>query len=339
MKALLCVVIFAVLVSCAVSLKPLAEEEYEYLFNKWTQQHSKKYSSPQETVHRYNIFKANMVHIRTQNAAKKSFTLAMNQFGDLTNAEFRAQYNGFVPLDNEFLRSQNYANLFDVVTPDTKDWVDEGKVTDVKDQGQCGSCWAFSSTGSLEAAYAISNNVTKDKLISLSEQQLVDCSTAQGNQGCNGGLMDQAFQYVISNKGLGSEASYPYKAVDGTCQQVPSEICITGYTDVTPNNEDALKTAVAQQPVSVAVDASGLDWQFYSSGVMSDACGTQLDHGVLAVGYGTLNGQTYWKVKNSWGKGWGMQGYVLLKRGSGSGSPGECGITLAASYPTGAAHC
>jgi len=339
MKAVIALLVLATLVVATVALKPLREEEHEFLFTKWAQQHGKTYTSPQETIHRYNIFKSNMDTIRAHNAAKKSHTLAMNRYGDLTNAEFKAQFNGFVPIDNSFLREKNTAQLPTSNLPKEIDWTTSGKVTPVKDQGQCGSCWAFSSTGSLEASYAISNNVSGSDLISLSEQQLVDCSTAQGNQGCNGGLMDQAFQYVISNKGLGSESDYPYKAVDGTCQSVTSQICITGYTDVTVNSEDALQAAVAKQPVSVAVDASGLDWQFYSSGVMSDACGTQLDHGVLAVGYGTVGGVDYWKVKNSWAATWGMEGYVLLKRGTGTGNPGECGITMAASYPTGATKC
>jgi len=205
----------------------------------------------------------------------------------------------------------------------------------VKNQQQCGSCWAFSTTGSTEAAYAIENNAAP---ISLSEQELVDCSTAQGNQGCNGGLMDQAFQFIISNGGLCSEDAYPYTAQDGTCESstCSSVVTVSGYTDVTPSDEDALQAAVAQQAVSVAVDAGGSDWQFYAGGVLSDACGTELDHGVLAAGYGTTSGTPYWYVKNSWGADWGDAGYIMLKRGTGSGNPGECGITLSASYPTGA---
>jgi len=150
--------------------------------------------------------------------------------------------------------------------------------------------------------------------------------------------MDDAFQFIITNGGLCTEEAYPYTAEDGTCESstCTSAVTIAAFTDVTPNSEDSLQSAVAQQAVSVAVDAAGSDWQFYSSGVLSDACGTSLDHGVLAAGYGTYNGSPYWQVKNSWGADWGMSGYVLLKRASGSGQPGECGIAMDPSYPTGA---
>jgi len=220
------------------------------------------------------------------------------------------------------------------------DWVKANRVVPVKDQAQCGSCWAFSAVGSTESAYAIKHNTVP---ISLSEQELVDCSGAQGNHGCSGGLMDQAFQFEITNHGLCTEAAYPYEARDDTCRDstCKSAFCITGFKNVPANNEGALQAAVAQQPVSVAVDAAGADWQFYSGGVMKDACGTSLDHGVLAVGYAhdATSGLDYWTVKNSWGTGWGLKGFVLLKRGTGSGHPGECGIAMMSSYPTGASAC
>jgi len=185
----------------------------------------------------------------------------------------------------------------------------------------------------MESAYAIENNVAP---ISLSEQQLVDCSQAEGNQGCNGGLMDQAFQYVITNGGICKEGDYPYTAMDGTCKssQCTCAVKISAFTDVS-QTEAALTAAIVQQPISVAVDASS--WQFYSTGVMSNCVFTQLDHGVLAVGYGSASGQAYYKIKNSWGTSWGMQGYILLARNV--GGVGECGITQASSFPTGATAC
>jgi C1A family cysteine protease len=147
--------------------------------------------------------------------------------------------------------------------------------------------------------------------------------------------MDNGFQYIIKNHGLGSEASYPYTASDGTCRNVPSVVTITGYRDVPSNSETALLTAVAQQPVSVAVEADQNHFQFYSSGVMTASCGTNLDHGVLAVGYGTDNSTSldFWKVKNSWGADWGVKGYILLGRGAKFGSKGQCGIQMDPSYP------
>jgi C1A family cysteine protease len=199
----------------------------------------------------------------------------------------------------------------------------------VKDQGQCGSCWAFSATGSIEGANALKNKV----LYNLSEQQLVDCSTFEGNQGCNGGLMDQAFQYVVSN-GLGTDEAYPYTATGpNACKNVSSVVTLSGFKDVPKNSEVALMTAVVQQPVSVAVEADQDSFQFYSGGVMTKPCGTSLDHGVLLVGYGNTAGQDYYKVKNSWGADWGDKGYILLGRGAAFGQSGQCGIQMDPSFP------
>jgi len=217
--------------------------------------------------------------------------------------------------------------------PTSVDWRTQNAVTPIKDQGQCGSCWAFSTTGALEGIVAIKTGT----LTSFSEQQLVDCSSSYGNEGCNGGLMDQAFQYIVDKKGLCSEASYPYKAVDGSCKTctVVSGSNISGYQDVAANSESSLQAAVAGQPVSVAIEADTMVFQFYSGGILSDpSCGTQLDHGVLAVGYGTDSaGKAYWIVKNSWGNSWGEQGYIRLARNV-SAKQGECGIAMQASFPT-----
>lgn len=216
--------------------------------------------------------------------------------------------------------------------PDSVDWTTKGVVTPIKNQGQCGSCWAFSTTGSLEGAFAIANK----QLQSFSEQQLVDCAGSFGNQGCNGGEMDDAFKYVEKN-GLCLEMDYPYKGTDGTCQaskRVPA-VRISGYTDVASKDLDALESAAAGRPISVAVDAAGLGWQLYKGGVYSGglfgACGTALDHGVLVVGYDRSGG--YWKVKNSWGATWGEKGYIRLKKSTGKGA-GTCGLAMEPSYPT-----
>merc|ERR1711904_220337 len=210
--------------------------------------------------------------------------------------------------------------------PASIDWSTKGAVTKVKDQGQCGSCWAFSSTGGLEGQWEIATGSLK----SLSEQQLVDCS--KQNSGCNGGLMDYAFSFYKSTS-VASEDSYAYTGRDGTCKSsytaaIP-EGGVTGYKDI--SSESALLDAVANPgPVSVAIEADQMSFQLYSGGVLTGSCGTNLDHGVLAVGYGSESGTDYWKVKNSWGASWGDNGYVLIQRGV-----NKCGIADGPpSYPT-----
>ena len=232
-------------------------------------------------------------------------------------------------------RLNNVYHAQGAAVPDSWNWATKGAVTPIKDQGQCGSCWSFSTTGSVEGCTFIATG----KLVSLSEQDLVDCSTAQGDQGCDGGLMDDAFQYIIQNKGIDTESCYPYTAEDGTCHY--SKSCcgatITGYTDVTSGDEKALLEAVYKTPVSIAIDASQSSFQFYSGGVYSDSgCSSQqLDHGVLAVGYGSTGGSDYWIVKNSWGSSWGLSGYIWMARNDNN----MCGVATMPSYPTGCNTC
>merc|ERR1711862_379756 len=212
---------------------------------------------------------------------------------------------------------------------DAVDWVAGGAVTPVKNQGSCGSCWSFSTTGALEGAWEIATG----HFVSVSEQQFVDCS--KQNSGCSGGLMDYAFAFAEGTS-LCTEGTYAYTASDGTCSPGGCTVAIpkggvTGFTDV-EHNEQALMSAVSLQPVSVAIEADRSAFQSYNTGVLQGNCGTQLDHGVLCVGYGIDNGVDYWKVKNSWGSSWGEAGYVRMLRGK--GGDGECGILKSASYPS-----
>lgn len=303
-------------------------------FTSWALKHNKTYGSIFEQDYRRSVFDANVLRIRAHNSGNVTWRMGLNKFADLTSREFRKRY-----IKGAFKRSYNYFNNVNLHTsnitalPSSVDWTAHGAVTPVKNQGQCGSCWAFSTTGSVEGAHFLKNG----SLASLSEQQLVDCSDSQGDQGCNGGLMDYAFAYIIANKGITSEANYPYTASDGNCNTRKSAqiyATISGFKDVTPNSDTDLMTALVQQPVSVAVEADQDSFQLYKSGVMTAACGTALDHGVLAVGYGSAGGNNYYKVKNSWGADWGMKGYILLGRGPQyNGGAGQCGILSAASYP------
>jgi C1A family cysteine protease len=330
-------ILFACLISIAVALPALKQGEYNFLFSKWMKQHSKAYTTPQERSQRLAIFTANLDYIRAHQAnPNRTWELKMNQFGDLSNDEFVGIYTGYTPIQRSYIRAKNekVITLPQRILATDIDWRSKNKVTPIKDQGQCGSCWAFSAVGSTESCYAVENNV--DATVQASEQQLVDCGGAEGNMGCNGGLMDYAFQFIIDNKGICTESGYPYTARDGTCQKTCTKtLTISGFTDVPANDATQLLAAVQTRPISIAVDAGGSDWQFYSGGVLNDqGCGTSLDHGVLAVGHITSGSTPYWIVKNSWGTSWGAQGYIYIADQGGKGA-GICGINMDPSYPTG----
>jgi len=302
----------------------------ELSFHEWTSQSGKIYPSQQEWVMREKIYNDNAAKWAVHNAQNLGWTQGPNQFADLTAHEFKARYTGGY-VRNTPRQAVSNTTVGNAANPSSVDWTTKGAVTPVKNQGQCGSCWAFSATGSMESATFIG----KGTLPSLSEQQLVDCVTADA--GCNGGLMDDAFAYVIANGGITSEALYPYTAVTGTCKNpLPKSVAsISSFTDVTPGSEVALETAIVQQPISVAVEADQAAWQAYTGGVVTANCGTNLDHGVLAVGYSTdANAGDYYLVKNSWGTAWGEKGYIRIGRGASYGANGLCGIQMDPSYPT-----
>ena len=272
----------------------------------------------------------NQEFIQNHNSENHTFLVEENQFINRTyKDEFTIHGNHYL-----IHNSSTYHDIPIIDIPITDkvsvDWRDEYKVSSVKNQESCGSCWSFSSVGSTESAWAIKHNM----LYNLSEQELIDCSLQ--NHGCHGGSMDLAFQYIMNN-GLCTNLSYPYIAKgqqcnNNTCQSLVS---ISNYSDVSPNNETLLKSAVAIQPVSVAIQANKRSFQMYQSGIYSDPdCGFKLDHGVLVVGYGydkDLN-MKYWIIKNSWGKSWGENGYIRILRDS-TDNRGLCGIAMDPSYP------
>jgi len=312
----------------------------EQLGNPWAlfkRVHEKQYSSVEEESARRTIWEANLAKIRKHNIEADlgihTYTMGMNKYGDLTHEEFVKQMNGLkmtVNVDTSDFDRHTFLPAMNVDLPAKVDWRTKGYVTPVKDQGQCGSCWAFSATGSLEGQHFAKTQA----LVSLSEQNLVDCSGKFGNMGCDGGLMDSAFQYIKANKGIDTEKSYPYEAEDGKCRFKAANVGATdtGFVDIKAQNETDLQNAIATiGPISVAIDASQDSFQFYKSGVYNepDCSSTELDHGVLAVGYDTDGSKPYYIVKNSWGTSWGNKGYIWMSRNA----KNQCGIATMSSYP------
>ncbi|KAK9278661.1 hypothetical protein L1049_028234 [Liquidambar formosana] len=312
-----------------------SEERLWELYERWRSHHTVS-RSLEEKHRRFNVFKKNVKYVHEFNKQDKPYKLKLNKYGDLTNHEFRSTYASSKVNHHRMFRGAPRGNgtfIYEKVTniPPSVDWRKKGAVTGVKDQGQCGSCWAFSTVVAVEGI----NQIKTSKLVSLSEQELVDCDTVE-NEGCNGGLMEYAFEFIKQKGGITTETNYPYKAEDGTCDDSKLNapvVAIDGHETVPANDENALLKAAANQPIAVAIDAGGSDFQFYSEGVFTGDCGTELDHGVAIVGYGTtLDGTKYWIVKNSWGPEWGEKGYIRMQRGI-SAKEGLCGIAMEASYP------
>lgn len=308
---------------------PLIPAEHKWALYK--ARFSKSYESLEAETKAMEAFIDNDAMIVKHNAnASYPYKLGHNAMTDMSWEDFRSSRLGYRPRPGRERKVNEALHDLAKDAPPSIDWVSKGAVTGVKDQGSCGSCWAFSTTGALEGAYQIASG----SLVSLSEQMLVDCDTT--DDGCSGGEMDDAFEWIETDGGLCSESTYSYTALDGVCSQSACEkkVTLTDFEDVPVNDEDALKAAVAMQPVSVAIEADQEVFQAYKSGILdSTACGDSLDHGVLVVGYGTADdGTDYWRVKNSWGVSWGMDGYLLMARGE-----NMCGIAEEPSYPTGAA--
>lgn len=321
---------------------PLVNSKLFERFENWLSEFKIKYESEHHLYELLQKWGDNDEYIDMVNSNKLGYTLSHNQFSGMNMDEFR-QYVSNIGNPIYKKREPSYMSeldYFNMTLPKTINWVSSGAVTPVKDQGQCGSCWSFSTTGALEGAYYIKNA----HLVSFSEQQLVDCDNLKNggrNHGCNGGLMDSAFSWIDKNNGLCDESSYPYVSQDGDVKQSCQKKCnivygsdITSYIDVPVSSDTSMMSALMINPVSIAIEADERDFQLYKSGVFTGKCGTNLDHGVLAVGYGTLEGLDYYLVKNSWDTSWGDNGYIMLGRGPQyNNGDGQCGILLEASYP------
>lgn len=253
--------------------------------------------------------------------------LGLNQFADWTDEE----YKSILGFKYDATKEQTKVEILESVElPDSLNWVTEGKVTPVKDQGTCGSCWSFSTTGSIESAYWIQNGSE----ILMSEQQLIDCSVDYGNNGCSGGLVEYGYHYA-TDVPLETEDQYPYKATNQKCQAktLPGDIKLSDFKEVQRFDPNQLATALVKGPVSVGVDASGIAFKLYKKGIITRWCGDSIDHAVLLVGYGTDKGTDYWLIKNSWSTTWGEAGYFRVARDMKDTGTGMCGIQQTPSYP------
>jgi C1A family cysteine protease len=314
----------------------LSENDEWKQFSNFQEKFTKKYGSITELENRFQIFRTNLRNIVIHNLDRsQNFTMGVNQFTDLTPEEFKSMYiNGGAKNNLGSFGCKSFSSNA-AGAPASIDWTNKGVVNPVRDQGQCGSCWAFATTANAESVWAIS----KGQLLDLSEEFLVDCATGAGyyNMGCNGGQPDSALKYMINN-GQCTEASYPYTSgvtkTAGPCQKFTSAgVKFSSCSDVTPKDQVALKGAVAISPVVIAIEADTRYFQSYTSGILdSTACGTSLDHAVEIVGYGTENGMDYWKVRNSWSSSWGEGGYVRIKRTSSTNDIGICGVAAEPSF-------
>ncbi|CAG13112.1 unnamed protein product, partial [Tetraodon nigroviridis] len=317
------------LLSASSALYLLERDADEQHFKSWMALHNKAYSV-QEFHQRLQIFTENKRRIEKHNGGNHSFTMGLNQFSDMTFAEFRKRFLWSEP-QNCSATKGSYMKT-NSPQPESIDWRTKGNyVTPVKNQGACGSCWTFSTTGCLESVTAINTG----KLVPLSEQQLVDCAWDFNNHGCNGGLPSQAFEYIKYNKGLMTESGYPYTAFEGKCKYKPelAAAFVKNVVNITAYDEKGMEDAVAtHNPVSFAFEVTD-DFMHYKGGVYSSSrCHKTTDkvnHAVLAVGYGNNNSSVpYWIVKNSWGPYWGENGYFLIERGK-----NMCGLAACSSYP------
>jgi C1A family cysteine protease len=301
------------------SSRLLASDPVSASWVHWKQTNGKSYGTDTEESFRKGVFTTNYHRVNSWNVSGATSTLALNKFADLETSEFAAIYAG--AKKSKFMKAKKAVKMNVASTPSSYDARTEGLVSSVKDQGQCGSCWAFSAVGAVEGARAKGGA----ELQQFAEQQVVDCDINDGNQGCNGGFMNRALTWIASNP-LALESDYAYTAQDGTCQypiSTPGSISESGSVMA---DKDQLKSAIySRGPVSVGIEADEYSFQLYNGGVITSGCGSSIDHGVTAVGYDSSNGEDYFIIKNSWGADWGMNGYVNIQHD-------QCGVIDEAVY-------
>jgi len=338
--------------ACSVQADDVSHDDDTIEWANFKSKHHKHYMTHTEDMKRFNQWLTNRALILQHNSNPTSagYTLDDNEFSDwlpneyktllgfrskssktqnsqqqLSRRQFMPTINPVPPQYNPYTQTVPVSDL-----PASINWTAKGAVNPVQNQGQCGDCWSFSACGALEGQYFL----TTGQSAIMSEQNLLDCTFSYGNDGCNGGAMTSAFQYVEQNKGIDASSSYPYTGTNGTCKYNSANNVgyNTGYQSVETGKELALQQAVALVgPISVGIDAGQPSFQLYRSGVYSSpkCSSVNLDHAVLCVGYGTYNGQDYWLLKNSWGTSWGMQGYMMMARNENN----MCGIATDASFP------